>query len=415
MKKRKKAIISILVVLLLLVGGVFLFLWYRNNEIRKQQQKEAQEERAKLQEKIEKAYAPLVKIGKESAIYQKEKKGYKEIGKVQIGMEFELEEEKITSDTKYFHVKGYDFYIPYDAVQKIDALTNDARYQKYLPQEEVTIKKGTTLTQEGKITFTLKEDTKAKVYRNVGTIRYVDYQNLLYPVEESQVQEVTPLDVSSSTQSIPVLVYHFIYLNGDPSCQESICFSEDQVRSHFSYLRDTGAFTLTTEELKEFIKGEIELPQKSVLITIDDGARAEKFIPFLEEYQIHATLFLITSWYDVGPFQSKYLELASHGHDLHNPGVCPGGQGGGIKCLDEAKLQEDFRLTREELGGTTAFCYPFYEYNDYAIEQLKKGGFEMAFMGGMRKVTKGTDLFRIPRISLNSTTTQDEVRRYVEG
>ncbi len=417
MKIKKKVLVRILAVVcfICVLGGGLLVLFLQNEAKNKEQESEERKRLEAQKQAIEALYAPYVKVVKESKLYQKTKKSYQEIGTVSSGMEFELEQEPITSDTKYFHVKGYDFYLPYQDVEKIEALSFSSRYQKYLPQEEVTIKKGTTLALEGKLSFQLMQDVRGKVYRKQGDTRFVEYQNQLFAVSPEQLEEVTPLDVSGAITQIPVLVYHFIYLNGDTTCNESICFSENQIRSHFSYLKETGAFTMNTEEMKQFIKGEIQLPQKSVLITIDDGARAEKFIPFLEEYQLNATLFLITSWYDTAPFQSPYLEIASHGHDLHNPGVCPGGQGGGIKCLDEAKLQEDFRLTREKLNGTTAFCYPFYEYNDYAIEQLKKGGFEIAFMGGMYKATRGTDLMKVPRISLNSSSTVEDVKAIVEG
>ena len=61
---------------------------------------------------------------------------------------------------------------------------------------------------------------------------------------------------------------------------------------------------------------------------------SNKEIEILEKYQVQATMFLITSQYPTKYFQSEYLELHSHTHNMHNVGVCPGGQGGGIKCLD---------------------------------------------------------------------------------
>ena len=74
--------------------------------------------------------------------------------------------------------------------------------------------------------------------------------------------------------------------------------------------------------LRYYLEGKVRLPKKSILITIDDGARAWNFIPILEEYKINATLFLISGWYETARFKSDYLELASHTHLLHTPGVC---------------------------------------------------------------------------------------------
>ena len=55
---------------------------------------------------------------------------------------------------------------------------------------------------------------------------------------------------------------------------------------------------------------------------------------------------------------------------MHKQYVCPGGQGGGIKCLPEATIQEDLKKSSEVLDGSKVFCYPFYEYNDYSRTQL---------------------------------------------
>ena len=118
--------------------------------------------------------------------------------------------------------------------------------------------------------------------------------------------------------SVPVTCYHFIYLNGDNTCNESICHSENQIREEFNYLKSNNYFTLTTTELGKFIDGKIRLPEKSILVTIDDGARAWNFVPILEEYGINATLFLVSSWYDLEQFKSPYMGNYGEQYDCTN-------------------------------------------------------------------------------------------------
>ena len=89
---------------------------------------------------------------------------------------------------------------------------------------------------------------------------------------------------------------------------------------------------------------------------------------------------------------------------MHTNGVCPMGQGGGIRCLSEDKIQADLEASRETLNNTEAFCYPFYEYNDYAVEQVKKAGFKLAFIGGNKMVTKDTNPYLIPRYVIYKNT-----------
>ena len=149
------------------------------------------------------------------------------------------------------------------------------------------------------------------------------------------------------------------------------------------------------------------------MVTIDDGARAEKFIPLLEEYKIHATLFLVTSWYPTEKFKSDYLEIQSHTDALHEGGKCPGDQGSGLKCLDRNILLKDLKTSRDKLNGAEAFCYPFYEFNNYSESILKEAGFKTAYIGGMQKVRQGINKYRIPRITIMGDNTLDEYVKYV--
>ena len=81
----------------------------------------------------------------------------------------------------------------------------------------------------------------------------------------------------------------------------------------------------------------------------------------------------------------------------------PGGQGSPLKCLDKDILLADLKKSREQLNGSTVFCYPFFEYNDYAINVLKEAGFTMAFAGGRQKIKVGSDKMKLPRYGVINT------------
>ena len=149
------------------------------------------------------------------------------------------------------------------------------------------------------------------------------------------------------------------------------------------------------------------------MITIDDGGFGWNASQIFDKNEMNATLFMVGSWFDPKEFESKYLEIHSHGFDLHNPYVCPGmgNQGGGILCLPRETLLEDLRKSREETNMTRAFAYPFYDYNNYSIEVLKEAGFTMGFAGyheaGRPNMIVGGDKFRIPRFTFSNVTTVD--------
>ena len=116
---------------------------------------------------------------------------------------------------------------------------------------------------------------------NLGDYYGISLLSRLVYVKKEDVSNTVEGDSSvDMAESVPAILYHFIYLDGDTSCNDIICHSEKQIDSHFKFLADNNVFTLNTSEVLSFIKGEINLPKKSILITIDDGARAENFIPF---------------------------------------------------------------------------------------------------------------------------------------
>ena len=409
-KKKILIFLIIFMILVLIAGGCGYYL-YREEQERKEKEIKS------LIDNINSHYSEIVEVEKESTLYELKDNKYVEVGMVSAGERFNLEKEEINQDTKYFKLKDLGYFIKYENVKKADSLiTKDDRYKKYLVfNENVVSKENVRLYRDGNVIYTLKNSIEEEIILKDETGYYIEYFGELFFINNEDVSEVKASSNTTLEEAtgVPVTVYHFIYLDGDTSCNEAICHSEHQIREHFNYLRENDFFTMTTTELRLYLEGKLRAPKKSILITIDDGARAWNFVPILEEYQINATLFLISGWYEKEKFLSNYLELASHTHNLHTPRVCSGGQGSPLKCLNKTELVADLKLSREVLDGTEAFCFPFYEYNDYGISALQEAGFKMAFIGGYRKAVRGENLFKIPRIPLNTYTTIAQYASYV--
>ena len=401
--KRKIIVISLLI---LGVSSLLLGFAYQNKlevERKNKLEKEAALRENETKKRIKEAYHENVITSKELNLYKLDNKKYIKSGKTFKDTIFNLEDNDNLDG--YYKIRNSDYYLYYtDFVETTN--TNDDRYSNYIyfPIEITTKEDSKFYNSDGLEVFTLKDRIKLQVLESLTDSYGVVLFDRLVFIKKNSILSVDELkDTAEVAEKVPVLNYHFIYLEGE-SCDEMICHPESQINEQFAYLSANKVFTLTTKELGQFISGEIRLPKKSILLTIDDGARAEKFIPFLEKYKINATLFLVSSWYPKETFTSNYLELASHTHDMHTNGVCPMGQGGGIRCLSEDKIQADLKASRETLNNTEAFCYPFYEYNDYAIEQVKKAGFKLAFIGGNKMVTKDTNPYLIPRYVIYKNT-----------
>lgn len=260
--------------------------------------------------------------------------------------------------------------------------------------------------------------TNEKTVSNTYQIKsYSTIENILKMANGEKVVETPPKKQTNYVQGVPVLNYHFFY---DPTlgeeCYEGICLTTQKFREHLEYLKNNNFKILTMNEFVKWIYGEIDIPEKSVLITIDDGAKGtgahngNKLIPLLEEYKMHATLFLIAGWWNISNYQSKYLEVQSHTYDMHKYGDCGKGQ---LVCANYENAKQDLQKSLDIIGNNTSFCYPFYSYDNEAIQAIKDLGFKVAFAGGNRDATRNSNKYLIPRYPIHSNITMDRFKEIV--
>ncbi len=242
---------------------------------------------------------------------------------------------------------------------------------------------------------------------------YTTNDNILRMALGEDVVEIEPSQKEGyGNQKIAVLNYHFFYDSSlGESCNEVICLEVSKFREHLDWLRDNGYKTLTMNEFVRWMYGQIELPEKSVLITVDDGAmgtglhNGNKLNPLLEEYNMQGTLFLIAGWWDIENYRSPNLTIQSHTYDMHLYGTCGRGQ---LNCATYEKAKEDLQKSLDIIGNADSFCFPFYMTSDTAIQAIKDTGFKVAFVGGMRKANRNNNKYLIPRYPIHSDITMQE-------
>lgn len=404
---KKGIIISLILLFICCAFGGYYF--YDKNK----------KEENKRQEKIfliKSHYNKYVKIDHEVNLYDDKENV---IGSVK-NIELELKDIEIDENTKYFYSDTIDAYVKYEDVVKIDSLTKEDNYWKnYIPfNKEVILIKGKKLYIDDNsfYQFNLKEikfnpiiiDGEKYYFEYLGHLVYVNKSDIEKEIETSYSAEIA--------SSIAVLNYHYI-VNKDSGelkeCVQSICITDTQYEEELKYLKDNGYYTATMKDTELFLTGKINLPKKTVVITIDDGWYVARNIALLEKYEMHGTLFLIGNLAQPDAYKSDYLEIHSHGWNIHNIGECPGNLGGAILCKDKQYLLDDLKKSRDSLNNTTYFCYPFYEYNERAIEILKEAGFTMAFKGGRVKAKPGVNLFKVPRYSITNSDTLKDFISYI--
>ena len=251
---------------------------------------------------------------------------------------------------------------------------------------------------------------------------YTRFKNL--DIEELVINTFPKIEIKpkviegKKATRVAVLNYHFFY---DPSlcekCNETICLKVNKLEEHIKYLKDNNYKILTMKEYVDWIYKKIELPEKSVLITVDDGAmgtsfiNGNKLIPLLEKYKVNATLFLITAWWDIKNYQSNYLEVESHGFNVHRYHYCNNKNKPLAFCMSDNELKDDLSKSISILNSSYAFCYTFYRSDERYERIVQEVGFKVAFLGGNRKSMREDNKYKLPRYAIQYNITMDEFIR----
>ena len=169
----------------------------------------------------------------------------------------------------------------------------------------------------------------------------------------------------------------------------------------------------------DIMYGEIDLPSKSVLITIDDGNfgtslyNGNHLIPALEEYKTYATIFIVSGWYAKEEYPSDYLDVQSHTHKLHVEGGKGCSYRSKVNCVSYDDLLEDLKKSIASVDNANSFCFPYYEYTNTSIKAVKEAGFKIAFIGDYRKASRNDDKYKIPRFPIYDYTTLSSFKSLV--
>lgn len=209
----------------------------------------------------------------------------------------------------------------------------------------------------------------------------------------------------STTRGLPVLMYHFFYdknIDGEKGMDNN-CMEVSDFDAQMKYLSDNNYYFPSWQEVEDFIDKKIGLPEKSVVITIDDGAESfiKYAIPIIEKYNVKATSFVVTSWngdWLPGTYRSSHLDFQSHSHDMHRAGA--NGKGRFVNLSYKDGL-DDVQNSKDIIGNCTVFCYPFGHYNDTAIKALKGAGYKLAFTTKGGRVKQGASKFELPRVRMS--------------
>ena len=226
-----------------------------------------------------------------------------------------------------------------------------------------------------------------------------------------QIADLVRLRYFDSACHLPVLMYHHF----DTEFFDSTVVSPERFREQMTALRDAGFHTVSIPQVIDYVETGAPLPDKPVLITMDDGYASNLTVaaPILEELGMCATVFVIGayegetrspnngwslfiprfSYQEALPWAEKgVLDFQSHTFNMHllvrdgfssRDGMLrmPGESAGDYRqalLSDGAKA----RQRREEDGLPTALnalAFPFGYYDVELDGILREAGYAATF------------------------------------
>lgn len=231
-----------------------------------------------------------------------------------------------------------------------------------------------------------------------------------------------------STAELPVIMYHQISSN--KNLFGDYVIPPELLEEDFKYIKGNGFTPVGIDELEAFVKNGTPLPEKSILITFDDGQRSflTKVVPLLEKYNCPAVISVIgsltESYTQSGDTDDRYaylnrndiltlsrnplVEIGNHSYNMHSlsirrgmgrlPGE-PEAEYRGTVAADMRRLQALlFEITETKPRVLT---YPYGEENDILLDEAKKEGFTVTLTCRecINTLTPGGDLYELGRFN----------------
>lgn len=273
-------------------------------------------------------------------------------------------------------------------------------------------------------------------------LRY-NYKKVLFYITSDVV-------LAEDEVKLPILIYH--HFSEQDFNENSLVIGRENFKRQIKYLKDNGYNSISIRQLVDFVENGTELPEKPVLITIDDGYESNYTIAYevLKEFDTKATIFMIghavgaKTYKDTGleldPYitieqgkemiASGLISVQSHSMDMHQNKICEGYRGN-TQIRESAVMKEfdtkdsfieyftaDTEQSKQQITGDfseewLAYSYPLGHYDDLTEELLTESGIKATFIveQGMNIIKKNSpqSLRKLKRFFVKDRTSNEEL------
>ena len=219
------------------------------------------------------------------------------------------------------------------------------------------------------------------------------------------------------TTPVPVLMYHQIAQ--PPETASRLAVSPGAWAAQLAHLHDGGYTTVTAAELSASLRQPGRLPERTVVLTFDDGFEDfhGRALPLLNRYGFTATVFVTTGWVqDAGPLPagrrpgrmlswSQICEAAAAGievaaHSRLHPQ---------LDQLPPGLLREELYTSKAQLEdrigcSVTGLAYPFGYSSRRVRAVVREVGYRQAAAVANAVAESACDPFGVPRLTIRRST-----------
>ncbi|AKQ46488.1 polysaccharide deacetylase [Rufibacter radiotolerans] len=186
---------------------------------------------------------------------------------------------------------------------------------------------------------------------------------------------------------VPILCYHQIreWKASDGKVGKDYIVKVTEFKAQMKMLADSGYHTILPDQLQDYLTKGTPLPSKPIMLTFDDTKLDQYTVakPELEKYGFKGVFFIMTVSIGRPNYMTKaqIKELSDAGHvigshtyDHHN-----------VKKYQGQDWVTQIEKPTKQLEAITGkpikyFAYPFGLWNPEAIPELKKRGFDAAYI-----------------------------------
>jgi peptidoglycan/xylan/chitin deacetylase (PgdA/CDA1 family) len=231
------------------------------------------------------------------------------------------------------------------------------------------------------------------------------------------------------TPTVPVLMYHSV-TDDPPRSTRRLSVHPETFAAQLATLKRHGYTTLRFAELGAALRGGTPIPERSIVLTFDDGYADfhHHALPSLETYGFTATVFVTTGWLEdagaeaAGEPLDRMLTWAQV-REVAGAGVEIGAHSHSHAQLDQIpdsalreELQHSKALLESGIGRSVhSLAYPFGYSSRRVRDQVASSGYRYAAavsnaVGGAR-----SDPLALPRLTIRRATGPDTFERIIRA